>query len=87
MCKDLTLFFVFLKVHKLDPEQWKKVEVVHIDIADRSQVDTKVRKTECLLSTHDQTLRLADCFKHLHRTTNQTRIQPHLNHRRLVEGH
>lgn len=24
-------------VHKLDPEQWKKVEVVRIDIADRSQ--------------------------------------------------
>ncbi len=42
-------FFFFLKVHKLDPEQWKKVEVVHIDIADRSQVDTKVRKTEFLL--------------------------------------
>lgn len=52
--------FYFLKVHKLDPEQWKKVEVVHIDIADRSQVDAKVRKTEYLLSMHDQTLRLAD---------------------------
>uniref|UniRef100_A0A671NCS2 Phosphatidylinositol transfer protein alpha isoform n=2 Tax=Sinocyclocheilus TaxID=75365 RepID=A0A671NCS2_9TELE len=33
-------------VHKLDPEQWKKVEVVHIDIADRSQVDTKDYKPD-----------------------------------------
>lgn len=41
--------FVFPKVHKLDPEQWKKVEVVHIDIANRSQVDTKVRTIEFLL--------------------------------------
>uniref|UniRef100_A0A8C1I3H6 Phosphatidylinositol transfer protein alpha isoform n=1 Tax=Cyprinus carpio carpio TaxID=630221 RepID=A0A8C1I3H6_CYPCA len=35
-----------LTVHKLDPEQWKKVEVVHIDIADRSQVDTKDYKPD-----------------------------------------
>ncbi len=78
-------FGLFLKVHKLDPEQWKKVEVVHIDIADRSHVDTKVRKTEFLLPMRDQT---ETCWRFdlLHRTTNQTRIQPHLNHRRLVEG-
>ncbi|XP_017552340.1 phosphatidylinositol transfer protein, alpha a isoform X1 [Pygocentrus nattereri] len=33
-------------VHKLDPETWKKVEVVYIDIADRSQVDPKDYKPE-----------------------------------------
>ncbi|KAI7800806.1 phosphatidylinositol transfer protein, alpha a [Triplophysa rosa] len=33
-------------VHKLDPEQWKKVEVVHIDIANRSQVETKDYKPD-----------------------------------------
>uniref|UniRef100_A0A4W4F4X4 Phosphatidylinositol transfer protein alpha isoform n=1 Tax=Electrophorus electricus TaxID=8005 RepID=A0A4W4F4X4_ELEEL len=33
-------------VHKLDPDAWKKVEVVHINIADRSQVDTKDYKPE-----------------------------------------
>ncbi|KAJ0061632.1 hypothetical protein NL108_005681, partial [Boleophthalmus pectinirostris] len=29
-------------VHGLDPETWKKVDVVYIDIADRSQVEPKV---------------------------------------------
>ncbi|XP_064816725.1 phosphatidylinositol transfer protein alpha isoform-like, partial [Oncorhynchus masou masou] len=29
-------------VHGLDADTWKKVDVVHIDIADRSQVDSKV---------------------------------------------
>ncbi|XP_030633214.1 phosphatidylinositol transfer protein, alpha a [Chanos chanos] len=33
-------------VHGLDPEQWKKVEVVHIDIADRSQIDAKDYKQD-----------------------------------------
>ncbi|XP_036419645.1 phosphatidylinositol transfer protein, alpha a [Colossoma macropomum] len=33
-------------VHKLDPETWKKVEVVYIDIADKSQVDPKDFKPE-----------------------------------------
>uniref|UniRef100_A0A4W5Q0U4 Phosphatidylinositol transfer protein alpha isoform n=1 Tax=Hucho hucho TaxID=62062 RepID=A0A4W5Q0U4_9TELE len=33
-------------VHGLDPEQWKKTEVVYIDIADKTQVDAKDYKTE-----------------------------------------
>nr|XP_023998355.1 phosphatidylinositol transfer protein alpha isoform-like [Salvelinus alpinus] len=33
-------------VHGLDADTWKKVDVVHIDIADRSQVDTKDYKPE-----------------------------------------
>lgn len=31
-----------LQVHGLDAETWKKVDVVYIDIADRSQVEHKV---------------------------------------------
>lgn len=31
------------QVHGLDPDTWKKVDVVYIDIADRSQVEQKVR--------------------------------------------
>lgn len=37
-----------MQVHKLDAEKWKKTEVVYIDIADRSQVESKVSKLECL---------------------------------------
>uniref|UniRef100_A0A3Q3EF01 Phosphatidylinositol transfer protein alpha isoform n=1 Tax=Labrus bergylta TaxID=56723 RepID=A0A3Q3EF01_9LABR len=33
-------------VHGLDAETWKKVDVVYIDIADRSQVDSKDYKPE-----------------------------------------
>ncbi|KAL8198902.1 UNVERIFIED_CONTAM: hypothetical protein K2H54_029314 [Gekko kuhli] len=33
-------------VHKLDPNEWKNVEAVYIDIADRSQVLTKDYKPE-----------------------------------------
>ncbi|XP_031664230.1 phosphatidylinositol transfer protein alpha isoform-like isoform X3 [Oncorhynchus kisutch] len=33
-------------VHGLDADTWKKVDVVHIDIADRSQVDSKDYKPE-----------------------------------------
>lgn len=33
-------------VHKLEPEAWKHVEVVYIDIADRSQVLSKDYKAE-----------------------------------------
>ncbi|KAK3531270.1 hypothetical protein QTP70_015188 [Hemibagrus guttatus] len=33
-------------VHKLDPETWKKTEVVYIDIADRRQVEDKDYKPE-----------------------------------------
>ncbi|CAB1348681.1 unnamed protein product [Coregonus sp. 'balchen'] len=33
-------------VHGLDPEQWKKTEVVYIDIADKTQVDAKDYKPE-----------------------------------------
>ncbi|KAM6959110.1 phosphatidylinositol transfer protein, alpha a [Aplochiton taeniatus] len=33
-------------VHGLDPETWKKTEVVYIDIADKSQVDSKDYKAD-----------------------------------------
>lgn len=33
---------IFLQVHKLEPETWKHVEAIYIDIADRSQVLSKV---------------------------------------------
>lgn len=33
---------VLLQVHGLDAETWKKVDVVYIDIADRTQVEPKV---------------------------------------------
>lgn len=33
---------VSLQVHKLEPEVWKSVEAIYIDIADRSQVLPKV---------------------------------------------
>lgn len=33
---------LLLQVHGLDAETWKKVDVVYIDIADRSQVEPKV---------------------------------------------
>lgn len=33
---------VLFQVHGLDPETWKKVDVVYIDIADRTQVEPKV---------------------------------------------
>lgn len=36
--------FFFLQVHNLDPNTWKSVEVVHIDIADRTQVEPGVSK-------------------------------------------
>lgn len=31
-----------LQVHKLEPDVWKSVEAIYIDIADRSQVLPKV---------------------------------------------
>jgi len=31
-----------LQVHKLEPDVWKNVEAIYIDIADRSQVLPKV---------------------------------------------
>ena len=33
---------VTMQVHGLDPDDWKKAEVIHIDIADRTQVGPKV---------------------------------------------
>lgn len=36
------LFCAGCQVHELDPTTWKTVEVVHIDIADRSQVEPGV---------------------------------------------
>lgn len=35
---------VLFQVHGLDAETWKKVDVVYIDIADRSQVEPKVNE-------------------------------------------
>ncbi|KAH0511518.1 Phosphatidylinositol transfer protein alpha isoform [Microtus ochrogaster] len=37
---------IFLQVHKLEPETWKHVEAIYIDIADRSQVLSKDYKAE-----------------------------------------
>jgi hypothetical protein len=37
-----TKAFCFSQVHGLDPNTWKTVEIVHIDIADRSQVEPAV---------------------------------------------
>lgn len=37
-----SLWFLF-QVHGLDAETWKKVDVVYIDIADRTQVEPKVK--------------------------------------------
>lgn len=34
---------LLLQVHGLDAETWKKVDVVYIDIADRHQVEPKVK--------------------------------------------
>lgn len=43
-CFALCLCFAWpVQVHGLDPDTWKKVDVVYIDIADRSQVEPKVR--------------------------------------------
>ena len=42
MIKTTQWSFLFLQVHKLEPEAWKHVEAVYIDIADRSQVLSKV---------------------------------------------
>ena len=39
-----------LQVHGLDPDDWKKAEVIHIDIADRTQVGQKVGLGEMQLS-------------------------------------
>lgn len=38
------IHFSPLQVHNLDPNTWKSVEVVHIDIADRTQVEPGVSK-------------------------------------------
>ncbi|OBS75129.1 hypothetical protein A6R68_14329, partial [Neotoma lepida] len=35
-------------VHGLDPNTWKTVEIVHIDIADRSQVEPADKSRQCL---------------------------------------
>lgn len=34
---------LLFQVHGLDPETWKKVDVVYLDIADRTQVEPKVK--------------------------------------------
>jgi len=49
------MFLVFVyahyQVHDLDPTTWKTVEVVHIDIADRSQVEPAVSSLSISLET------------------------------------
>ena len=42
-------------MHGLDPDTWKKVDVVYIDIGDRSQVESKVSVS----------LRLLEAFSYL----------------------
>lgn len=42
MPRKLKMSVVRFQVHGLDAETWKKVDVVYIDIADRSQVEPKV---------------------------------------------
>lgn len=47
--KQLTWHFALLQVHELDKKAWDSVEVVDIDIADRKQVNPKVKtkKKKC----------------------------------------
>lgn len=42
-CRDRLCSVLVFQVHGLDAETWKKVDVVYIDIADRSQVEPKVK--------------------------------------------
>lgn len=49
-------FALLSQVHKLDSATWKKVTVVPIDIADRSQVSAAVsRSSFCQLLCHSAT--------------------------------
>lgn len=50
---------VLSQVHGLDAETWKKVDVVYIDIADRTQVDTKVKSLRSILRL------LLYCYRYL----------------------
>lgn len=43
--------YALYQVHDLDPTTWKTVEVVHIDIADRSQVEPGVSSLSIRLET------------------------------------
>lgn len=43
--------YAHYQVHDLDPTTWKTVEVVHIDIADRSQVEHAVSSLSISLET------------------------------------
>lgn len=43
--------YAHYQVHDLDPTTWKTVEVVHIDIADRSQVEPAVSSLSISLET------------------------------------
>lgn len=45
-------------MHGLDPDTWKDVEVVYIDIADKRQIDSKV----CDLKKNKQTIFRCDHF-------------------------
>lgn len=42
--KQLNWHFALLQVHNLDQKTWDSVEVVNIDIADRNQVNAKVKQ-------------------------------------------
>lgn len=79
-------FVVLFQVHGLDAETWKKVDVVYIDIADRSQVESKVsmlslksllrrlQQLDRLLLVSSNPCRSCWSFLYLSRTTNQRRI-------------
>lgn len=73
-----------LQVHGLDAETWKKVDVVYIDIADRSQVEHKVTEWRVcgFSSPHVSLLHAAS----LHRTTSWRRIPASTSRWRRHEG-
>lgn len=73
-----------LQVHGLDAETWKKVDVVYIDIADRSQVEQKVKEWHVRgwFSPHVSVLHTVS----LRRTTSQRRILASTSRWRQDEG-
>lgn len=88
---------VLFQVHGLDAETWKKVDVVYIDIADRSQVEPKVNMLSLMsllkaLQQLDILLLVSSyqycpfwSFLYISRTTNQRRILAGSSQRRQDE--
>lgn len=65
---------VWFQVHGLDAETWKKVDVVYIDIADRTQVEPKVSVLALKLRRLKQCFCLVFDFVVSFRITSQRRI-------------